>query len=264
MTEIREALAILKARWREVAVIVGLPLLAQFLQIIMAHRAIWLALNPTIFIWPYIFINSILFPIILIVFKCGFLRTAYLQNQKLHSLLVLVRVGVHFLWRMVILGLLYGLPSLLLVLLELSIIYKHWPFEYLSQTSAWFNSIVYIAFRIIFAKLILLTPAIVIAIDCGAFESFKFLKFCKLSKAKTLVVLYCISIALCFLPFILSQYCYGGTCCTVVTTSLYLFRFIHSVIMNLINLVIAVMAVRFVGQSPCIPKTPLDIEAEQL
>ncbi len=97
------------------------------------------------------------------------------------------------------------------------------------------------AINVILIKLILLIPALVIVLDCRAFESFKFLKKCRLRNAGELIALFCFQIALGFFWTFLRTL-YGAA-----TTSQLTFRIVGSITTCFIGLVIAVMAVRFVA-----------------
>ncbi len=250
MTEIKETLAILKARWPEVIVIVGLSFLARFLPVLPVYLVAKRFLTPRMFYLLYALI-CILFVVVLTTLRCGFLRTVYLEGQKRHSPLVLLQVGIHFLWRMIVLGGLYSLPFLMLIFLNRYVIVKLVTPASLSHTSFWIDRLFYIIVNIVFVKLILFIPALVIVLDCKTFESFKFLKFYKLSDAKKLVILYCVIIAIDLFASILSLYCSGissGSTYFVATAiTQYILRIIYSVAINFVYLMMAVMAVRFVG-----------------
>jgi len=267
VTEIKNTLAILKARWPEVAVIIGLPLLSRFVRILHGYFTVKGFLTPCMFNRLLIPI-TILFPIVLTVLRCGFLRTAYLEGPKRHSPLVLFRVGIHFLWRMIVLGALYGIPFFALILFGHHFIVRQVSPESLSQITLSIYQLCFVAANMILVKLILLIPALIIVLDCRVFESFRFLKFCKLSKARTLVILYFINIAIGFFPSILSQYCWsiscGTTCCSTTSASQYILRVVFSVVTNIIRLMIAVMAVRFVGQSLWTFKTSTNFKSGEM
>jgi len=113
MNEIKETLAILKARWHEVTLIIGLWFL---------HRLIVLTLRtyPDITLVSFVTISMSLF---ILVVSTGFLRTVYLEQDKRQSLPDLMRIGKHFFWRILGFGILYGLAIMLFPWL-LSIIIK--------------------------------------------------------------------------------------------------------------------------------------------
>ena len=239
MTEIKKTLTILKARWPEAVLIISLPLLWNLLnRFLIEFRP---RLTPTtIFIIQFI---PLLLLLIRTILRCGFLRTVYLEGQKQQKLVVLLRTGIYFLWRMFVLHLIYALPFMLTMI----------GFSKLIPPDAtfWFYILYPILVNLVLIKLILLIPALIIVLDCRVFDSFKFLRRYKLSNAKELVFLYCGNIVIGLLGSILSRYCWGTscgtTCCSITTTSQYIFTTVFSVMGYFISLMTAVMAVRFVA-----------------
>jgi hypothetical protein len=90
-------------------------------------------------------------------------------------------------------------------------------------------------------KLSLFIPALIITLDCRISESFKYLKKCKLSESKELVALYILSLALPFVWLLLKISYFPET------TLQHTLRVGISIIHQVLSLIIAVMAVRFVG-----------------
>jgi hypothetical protein len=89
-------------------------------------------------------------------------------------------------------------------------------------------------------KLILLIFPLIIVLDCGIFESFKMLSRCRLRNARELVILFLISLGLPFLwTFLPSQH--------GMTISHYFLTILHIITGQFIDLMIAVMAIRFVA-----------------
>jgi hypothetical protein len=242
MTEIKKTLTILKARWPEVALIIGLHILATKSSIISiklmpeSMRNMYLI---TLFMSLILLLSSI---IIRTILRCGFLKTVHLEGQKRQTLIVLLRTGKHFFWRMFVLGLIYSLPLMLPIIVFSKLISPNATF--------WFYTLYPILVNLILIKLIILIPALIIVLDCRVFDSFKFLRLYKLSNAKELVFLYCGNIAI-GLGSILSRYYWGTscgtTCCSTITTSQYILRIMSSTVANFISLMTAIMAVRFVA-----------------
>jgi len=129
---------------------------------------------------------------------------------------------------MIVLGLLYLIPLLTLTLLSTRLVGKP---TVLGQ----------LVINIILMKFILLLPALVIVLDCRVFESFKFLKKCRLRDAGELIVLFCFNMAFPYL-WMFSRTLHGTT-----TRPQLFFRIVTSIITCFIGLIIAVMAVRFVA-----------------
>ena len=186
------------------------------------------------------------FPLIIVLIqttlRSGFLRTVYLESQKRQSLLVLLRMGIHFLWRMIVLGVLYKIPLLTLISLSAYLVGKLVASGGIgiARNLPLINPLLTSAVNIILMKLILLTPALVIVLDCRVFESFKFLKKCRLRDTKELIMLFCLQIVLGVLWSFLRT-TYG------VTTLWHIFEIGASTITHFISLTITIMAVRFVA-----------------
>lgn len=249
MTEIRKTLAILKVRWPEVALIIGIYLLAILSNRLLAEVRLK-SIRTINLIIPFV---SLLLLLIRTLLRCGFLRTIYLEGPKRQSPLVLLLIGMHFLWRMFVLSLIYSLPFILSFLIFSNLIHRYISSDKLtfSHIVFWFNTLYSVFVNLVLIKLILLIPALIIVLDCGVFDGFKSIRQYKLSKAKELVILYCVNIAIGIFVSILLLYCQGAscrtTCCSAITTSQYILRIMSSTVANFISLMIAVMAVRFVA-----------------
>ena len=237
----KEAFEILKARWPEVAFIIGIDILLLFfnklLFLVSLNRTTFQKLVDTA--WGFAFF------VVTVLFITGFQRTLYLEGINRQSPITLLRAGVHFFWRLLGYGLIY-LPvyfvlsglSFLFIKRFTSIEASFWE---TSITDSLVRQLCFTISAIILIKLFLFIFPLIVVLDCRIFESFKLLKHCKLSNAKELVALFIISMLLqffwAFLPSVASD------------TSLAQFAFliVQTVIQNFIGLIIAVMAVRFVA-----------------
>jgi hypothetical protein len=239
MTEIKKTLTIFKARWPETILIIGLTILLPFLRKLPTKLNYRSALD--LMVLPTFVLVALI--VITIVLRLGFVRTVYLEGQKRQPIPVLLWTGLHFLWRMIVLGSLYGIPLVILMLLSIRLLGKGVE---RGETDIGHNIflirrlLVLVAY-IILMKFILLIPALILVLDCRAFESFKFLKKCRLRDAKELVALFCFQIALgLFWTFLRTLY---GT----ATIPHLAFRIVSSITTCFIGLITAVMAVRFVA-----------------
>lgn len=236
MTEIKKTLAILKARWPEVILILGINLLPVITNLVLSPKSMQV-------FWWYRGIFPLISILMLTTLRSGFLRTVYLEGQKRQSFLVLLRTGLHFLWRLIVLDLLFGIPFLILILLNVHSIagrVAHGGTDILHNIFL-IRYLLVLVINIILMKFILLMPALVIVLDCRAFESFKFLKHCRLRDARELIVLFCFKMALPYIWMFLRRL-YGAT-----TIPQLIFSIVNSVTTCFIGLIIAVMAVRFVA-----------------
>jgi len=224
MAEIKQTLAILKARWPEVILLIGLTVLLPFLSKLLTKLKIDSALSSTVLSVGFLLPLTV----IITMLRSGFLRTVYLEGQQRQTIAVLLRTGLPFFWRMIGLGLLFAIPFLTVMLLSTRLVGKPTAPGQLVTS-------------IILMKFILLLPALVIVLDCRVFESFKFLKKCRLRNAGTLIVLFCFKMAFPYL-WMFSRTLYGTT-----TRPPLIFRIVTSIITCFIGLIIAVTAVRFVA-----------------
>ena len=241
MTEIKKTLAILKARWTEVTLIAGLHILAllssNLFQVEMTDSA------PT---WTLLYMGfSFSIMIISRILYFGFLRTCFLDAQEPCPPIVLLKTGKHFFWRMVGVGLLWGIAYFILAWL-IFLMAK----QFISVDAGFFETakvvpllyqLCFIGAMLILIKPFLFIPALIIVLDCRVFESFKFFKQCKLSDVKELVTLFCIQAASTLLWVFLPKL--GEAEITLQ----YTFGIVSSIIPYFISLMVSVIAVRFVA-----------------
>ena len=261
MTEIKKTLAILNARWPEVTLIVGLYALAVLSNNLF--RAARPDLTKTLLLLriPFLLFSLALI-VVLTILNYGFLRTVYLQGQERQTPMALLRKGRYFFWRMVGFGLIYIVPNLILAWLIFLII-KYFTsidtrFLETAKVTPWLYQLCFIASMLILIKVVLFIPALILVLDCGVFESFSFLRKCKLSNSRELVALFCLQMVLPFLWIFLRIPYYNPE-----TTSQYILRTVPTVIGYVLWLTIAVTAVRFVASLDLVygnPSRPLDSE----
>ncbi len=241
MTETKKTLSILKARWPEVVLIIGLGILSLFVNKLIlivqpkvTPMQVLIDLGYLLLVW-----------LILIMLTVGFQRTVYLEGDQRQSPIVLLRVGKHFFWRIVGLGLLFLITCFILAWLIFLIIKYFTPidtgFLETAKVTPWLYQLCFIAPRLILIKVVLFIPALIIVLDCRVFKSFKFLKLCKLLEAKELLVLFVVSMGLTFLWTLLPKLN------DIEIPLEYIFTIVLSISGHFIGLMISVMAVRFVA-----------------
>ena len=238
MTEIKKTLEILKARWLEVMLIIALDILSFSInisrQILISHR-----IRPLFH--TLLTLASLPFIVIIFLLIIGFQRTVYLEDRKRQSPLVLLREGKHFFWPLAGLGIIYSLALACLQILVLWAI-KHAAPDFMD--TRWGASLVYqlpsTSVSLILMKPILLIFPLIIVLDCSILKSFKMLGRCRLRDARELVILFLVSLGLPFLwTFLPSPH--------GMTISHYLLTASHIIPGQFIDLMIAVMAIRFVA-----------------
>jgi len=226
MNEIKQTLNILKNRWPEVALIIGLGFL---------HRLITLTLRIYPDIRILIQLLAISLSLFVLVVSTGFLRTVYLHQNERQSFHNLVCTGKHFFWRFLGLGILCGVPMMLFFwLLSITGIADAIP----SRISAPF-------IQLLFAKLILLLPAIIIVADCSISKSFSIMWKVKLLKARPLLI--CFLIVNIVLPTLLILFFPDFWRTGLSITWANSIPVLYSVFSHIMNLMISVMAIRFVS-----------------
>ena len=244
MTEIKKTLGILKARWPEVTLIIGLYALAVLSNNLF--RAARPDLTKTLILLRIPFsLFSLTLMVVSTILNFGFLRTVYLEGKKRQTPMALLKKGRYFFWRMVGFGLIYVVPCVILAWLIFLII-KQFTFIDASFFQAakvvpFIYQLCFIAPMLILIKVVLFIPALILVLDCGVFESFKFLRKCKLLDSRELVALFCLRMVLPFL-WVFLRILYNPE-----TTSQYILRIVPAVIGYVLGLIIAVTAVRFVA-----------------
>jgi len=243
MTEIQKSLTILKARWPEVTLIIGLYTLVE-----LSHSLFGFT-EPDVDVTKTTFLPSILFilglTVVAMILSYGFLRTVYLEGPKEQTPLDLLKTGKHFFWRMVGFGFVFAGLYFILTILIFSIAKYFTSTEtgfIESATSApWLYQLCSTATMLILMKISLFIPALIIVLDCRIVNSFKLLRKLKLFKSKELVALFCLSTMTHLLwlllkipenPETISQYVI--TIGTIVTG-------------QVLGLIVTVAAVRFVS-----------------
>lgn len=228
MNEIKETLAILKARWPEATLVIGLGflpnLLSHIFRIHYDHRIL-------------ISLVGLGIVSLSIVVSAGFLRTIYLEQDKRQSLLDLMRIGKHFFLRILVFSILCGLAAMLFIWL-------FGKFNAYMGLNAFAQQIGFTFIRIIFAKLIILIPAIIIILDCSLSKSFGFMWKIKLLKAKPLMIIYFIQIVV--LPYLLLFFPNFRGAQSAISWS-YTLSLLYSIMLRVLILMVQVMAVRFVS-----------------
>ncbi len=219
MNEVKETLAILKARWVEVAVIVAIGLAPKLLG---RH-------------YPSLAILNIGAFLLYTIISAGFLRTVYLEDKKSQSISCLIQTGKHFFLRLFGFGIILGLAMMVFVGL-------------LSAVDGRSNSLVFrigsTIITLVLAKLTLLIPTIIIVTDCSLSKSFDLMWKIKLLKAKPLLVVFLIQIVV--LPYLLLLLI--TVCGTLPAMSLtIIISKLHLVVLAVLALMVKVMAVRFVS-----------------
>ena len=219
MDEVKETLAILKARWVEAAVIIAIGLAPK-----LPGRH-----------YPGREILTIGAFLLYAIISAGFLRTVHLEQTKQQSISCLIQTGKHFFLRLLGFGLILGLAMMVFVGLLRAVVGRSNPLLF---------QIGFTIITLVLAKVILLVPAIIIVNDCSLSESFDLMWKTKLLKAKPLMVVFLIQlVVLPYLPLLLTTIC--GT--QSAMSPVFIISKLNSVVVAVLYLMVKVMAVRFVS-----------------
>ena len=193
MTETQKTLAILRARWPEVILIIGLYTLVE-----LSYSLFGFAepdVTKTFFFPSILFILSL--TVVSIILSYGFLRTIHLEGPKEQTPMDLLKTGKHFFWRMVGFSFIYAGLYFLLTLIIFSIIKYltsiNTNFIESAKSSPWLHQLSSTVTMLIMIKVSLFIPALIIVLDCRVANSFKLLSKFKLFKSKELVALFCLN-----------------------------------------------------------------------
>lgn len=229
--EIKKTLAILRTRWPEAVLIIGLGFVPNLLNhILRIHSNLRMLVS---------FVGIGIFLLVTII-SAGFLRTLYLEQDKRQSLHSLMQIGKHFLWRLLGFSILCGLAVMLFVWLLHTIIANTLS----NATFPFANQIGFTFITLIFAKLVLLIPAIIIVLDCRLSESFGLMWKVNLLKAKPLLMIFLIQMIV--LPYLLLFFPNFRAAQPAITWS-YTGFMLYSIILRILGLMVQVMAIRFVA-----------------
>ena len=137
----------------------------------------------------------------------GFLRSVYEEADISRSPFELILMGRRFFWRIV---------GFSILLAAASIIISYFTFELLRQfgfvnlefieAPLWLNQLYFTPAAVILLKPTLFIPAFVVVVNCRLFESFGYLKKCRLLNAKDLIILFVIAWGLSFVQAFLPEF----------------------------------------------------------
>ncbi len=245
MTEIKQTLKILKSRYPEVSLIIGLyTLVLVSMALVMADLLAQdkpLAAAPQN---PLLLFFSIGVALVSMILKYGFTRTVYLHGGSQEQPLVLLKTGMHFFWRIVGLGMLYllalsalGIP---LIIIKHQLTHADTPGASVLLVSA-VDRVYSVGMMLILIKPVLLMPAVLIVLDCRMHEPWKMLNHLRLLDAKGVIFLFCLQIAIALVwPF-------SRLADAHITTSDYALTIAAAAAVYFVGFVAAVAAVRFVA-----------------
>jgi hypothetical protein len=244
MNEIKETIAILKARWPEVTFIIGLSVLSLFVNKLHLMAGTGSTMSESLLGLVYLLLLSIiiLMHLLLII---GFQKTIHLSGKQRQSPMLLLRTGWHFLGRMVKVGLILLPLYFLLIWLTFLIVKKatfiDTNFFKTAQSSPFLYQLCFAVPGFILIKPMLLMPTLIIVLDCQVFQSFKFMKKFRLFDAKELLALFLITTISTFYSAVLPKLN------EPISTWQFALIIFFSALTRFLSLMVAVTAIRFVS-----------------
>jgi hypothetical protein len=244
MNEIKETIAILKARWPEVTFIIGLSVLSLFIDKLHLIAGTGSTMSESLLGLGYLLLLLIIIWMNLLL-TFGFQKTIQLTGKQRQSPMVLLRTGWHFLGRMVKVGLiwlpLYCLLIWLTFLIEKKATFIDTNFFKTAQSSPFLYHLCFAVPGFILIKPLLFMPTLIIVLDCQVFQSFKFLKKIRLFDAKELLALFLITTISTFYSAVLPKLN------EPINTWQFALIIFFSALTRFLGLMVAVTAIRFVS-----------------
>lgn len=255
MNDITDTLKIFKARFAEIALILGLNAMSIISAQMIGPKIE--SFNMRLFLFAsFAAIAAVLAQLL----NYGFIKTAQITRQKTQLPHDLIVIGRYYFWPMVIFALIFLAASMLLSTVIFSIVHHN----HLNQTDMDFTqaakqfpisySLAIILPMILFAKPLLLIPAIIIGLDCKLLKSFALLKNYRLRDAKNLLIVFAVQIiltaAMSFLPT------------ETASHWRYAFLLIPTLTLQLTYIAAAIIAIRFITPSTFIEPTPAEVQTE--
>lgn len=240
MGEIKEAIAILKARWPDVVLIMGLGVLSGFvnrLSVSLGEKDPFLQTMNLL----SVLVSLVVIPLLTVAFQ----RAVYLQGGKRQSPIRLLGIGKPFFWRAIRFELFCFPVGCVLAWIVFSIVKRAMGidagFWQAAKTDRFVYYSCFVVSMLIMVKLSLLSIPIMIVRDCGVLTSFRLLKQYRLSDSRGLVLLIFAATALSVLSAFLPS---SKSAMTILQHILEILLFVTK---GLVGLTMVVTAIRFVG-----------------
>ena len=240
MEETKKSIAILKARYPELCLIIGLNVFS-----FLFNKFISAGENSSLQASMFNLLCFLSLLILMQILTIGFQRSIYLHGQHQQPPMVLLKTGLRFFWRMVKLSLLW-FPAFCILAYSIYLITKNFTstqtgfFEIVKESPLLFQFYLTMP-ALILIKFYIFIPVLIIVLDCQIAESFACLKNCRLSEAKELVILSIIYISSGFVWALMPEPEEIGT----ITYHSLLAAFV--VVSTFIYLIVVVTAIRFVA-----------------
>ena len=236
MNYCKKTLNIIKNRWPELILIVGLAAIMMLL-IQRTQAKAPENISSTDFLQLFV---AVIFSVFFMILKFGFLRTLIFAPDQPALPMDLLRLGKPFFWRMFFLGFILFIPFILMYTVISSVL----PADLSSQSAYAASFLVALLVSAVMVKLIIFLPAIIIVADTRILESFKYLKYIKLTSAKILLLIFVLQVLTDSLlrPFIMPESKNWSSTDFIILACSHL-------IAQFISMALSVMAVIYVTQT---------------
>ncbi len=250
MEETKKSIAILKARYPELSLIIGLNVLGAVSMNMLRGRNDSEDFARSLPIIFFLFAVAILSMIL----NYGFQRTLYLHGSQHQSPMTLLKTGKDFFWRMVAVGIVIAPFYLAVIWLTYLVIRTVTAMDIgFFETAGDMPLLYHFYFAVaslILIKPILLLGVLIIVLDCRVGEAIRALKHFKLSAHKELIVIYCFITLLGFLWILID----GHDQTLSVRQSV--LDCIQTLVIQITHMIVVVMAIRFVASVKLVYNNP--------
>jgi hypothetical protein len=233
---------ILRMRWQEVLLIVGLQAASGF-ALMQAMQSGSDNAN-TADTLPFAAFLCVMFAVVAKMLAIGFARTSFTDGPLYYEPWPLLKIGLHYFWRIIGFEMLIGLitVSVMIGLYMLTMLRDTNP-ETMSKDHINTNMLYCAAAGILLmAKPMLFGPAAILVTDCGVFGAFGWLSWLRLFAAKKLLTAYVLWVITALAPTFIAQH--GGQ--AIVENYAVMAGF--AIVTGVLTLVIYVAAVKAVGE----------------
>jgi hypothetical protein len=236
MTEIKKILNILKFRWPEVILIIGLMAISAASEALSVEKGD--AYNDFSLIYMFF---SVSLRIAAYLLSLGFLRSVYWNPWQYQTPMSLLKTGLSLFKPMIIFSLFLAPFFLVLISIFFILINSFSAADYtflnFAEKSPWLFRLCMTAPFIVLIKPVLLMPALIITGHVKVIQCFRSLKNFRLAKATTLLFLFFSSIA-----FGLLTEFYPNQMAAIVLSAM-----VHTFIAGVLSIMINLSAIKFVA-----------------
>jgi hypothetical protein len=236
-------LYILRSRWQEVLLIVGLQGAGQFalMQVVQDANSTEAGKAELL---PFAALLTVTFWVVAKMLSIGFARTSFTDGPMHYDPWMLLKIGYHYFWRIIGIELFIGMltVSLIVGFYIIAVMAGAQPEKMTKEQVSNIMPYCLAGGLLLVAKPMLFGPASIMVTDCGVFGAFAWLSWLKLWTAKKLMVAYILWLAVFVTPGAIAQF-YGQA-----FIENYAIMAAFAVMAGLLVLLIYVAAVRAIGE----------------